>query len=278
MSKDLLITKASGDIVPFQKEKLRLSLLKAGADTNVAESIVEEVESHLFEGISTRKIYQQAHGLLKKRSKKLAGKYRIKQAIMELGPTGYPFEKFVALILKHQGFQVSTGQIVEGHCVTHEIDVVAEKGDHHYMVECKYHNQPGISCDVKIPLYIQSRFKDVEAQWKLIPGHGTKFHQGWLVTNTKFTGDAIKYGTCIGLNLIGWNFPEKNSLRYLIEKLGLYPVTCMNSLTKAEKVLLVENNILLCSEIRSNERVLKGIGISTARFNVIKSEADAIAE
>lgn len=273
---ELYITKASGKIVPFDKSKLRFSLQKSGAPENLVEEVTEDVINHLYGGISTQKIYKRAHGKLRKRSKKFAGKYRMKNAIMELGPTGYPFEKFVSIILKHLGFSVSVGQIIEGKCVNHEVDVIAEKEDHHYMVECKYHNQPGISCDVKIPLYIQSRFKDIETQWKMLPGHGTKFHQGWLVTNTKFTSDAIKYGTCAGLKLIGWNYPEKGSLSYLIDKMRLYPVTCMNTLTRQEKALLISNNILLCSDIADRPQLLESAGIAASRVNVIYTEAAAI--
>ena len=66
------------------------------------------------------------------------------------------------------------GEIVKGHCVNHEIDVIAEKEDYRFMIECKFRNLPGTNCDVKIPLYIQARFKDVEQQWKTRPEQGNK--------------------------------------------------------------------------------------------------------
>jgi hypothetical protein len=85
---------------------------------------------------------------------------------MELGPSGFPFEKYVAEILKYQGYRVEVGVIVEGFCVKHEVDIIAEKEAKHFMIECKFHNQPGTFCDVKIPLYINSRFLDIEKMWK----------------------------------------------------------------------------------------------------------------
>ena len=127
----------------------------------------------------------------------------------------------------------------------HEIDVIAEKENNHIMIECKYHNLPGTICDVKIPLYINSRFKDVEASWIQLPGHDKKFHQGWVVTNTRFTQDAIQYGTCAGLKLIGWDYPNGEGIRSKIDTLGLYPITCLTKLSKFEKQQLLEKRIVL---------------------------------
>lgn len=272
------ITKASGNIVPFSDEKLVQSLKRAGASPELAQSILEGIAPELYEGISTKKIYRLAFKRLKKASKRAAGKYHLKQAIMELGPSGFPFEKFIGELLKHQGFRTQVGVIVEGHCVNHEIDVVAVKEDHHYMVECKYHNQRGISCDVKVPLYIYSRFKDVERKWLELPGHAAMFHQPWVVTNTKFTADAIQYGTCMGMKLIGWNYPPKDNLQRLVEGLNLYPVTCITSLTQYEKQFLLEKGIVLCKQMCSDERVLGQAGIAAARQQAILEEGKNLCE
>lgn len=199
-SNQIVITKASGVQESFSSEKLKRSLVNAGASEELSELIADEVQPKLYPGISTKKIYRIAHNLLLEQSGSLAAKYHLKSAIMELGPSGYLFEKFIAELLKHQGYSVKVGEFVKGKCVNHEIDVIAEKDHHHFMIECKYHNQPGTICDVKIPLYIQARFKDVEAAWIQLPDHGAKFHQGWVVTNTRFTSDAIQYGTCAGLH------------------------------------------------------------------------------
>src|SRR5690606_6702976 len=149
--------------------------------------------------------------------------------------SGYPFEKYVGEILKHEGYKTRVGQIVQGHCVQHEVDVIASKDDQHFMVECKFHSDQVRKCDVKIPLYIHSRFLDVEKAWEQRPGHGHKFHQGWVMTNPRFTTDATQYGTCAGLNLVSWDFPKKGSLRERIDGSGLHPITCLTTLTKKEK-------------------------------------------
>lgn len=271
--KTILVTKASGEMAPFSSEKLMSSLLRAGASDEIATQITNDMKGKLYEGISTRKIYGRAFSLLRKTSSPAAAKYHLKRGIMELGPSGYPFERFVAEILRWQGYDTKVGEIVKGKCVNHEIDVIAEKAEHHFMVECKYHNQQGTVCDVKIPLYIQARFKDVEAEWKLLPGHGTKFHQGWVVTNTRFTLDAIQYGTCAGLKLIGWDYPDGDSLRSQIDKSGLYPITCMNTLTRMEKQRLLDNNIVLSKEICTDPSVLTRLGIDKSKIKAVLNES-----
>jgi len=267
------VTKASGDSAEFSELKLRNSMKRAGASKDQINEILEKVSECLYQNIPTRKIYAIAFGLLRKSSRHVAAKYHLKKAIMDLGPSGFPFEKYIGEILRYQGYQVKVGETVKGKCVNHEIDVIAEKDQMHFMIECKYHNLPGTVSNVKIPLYIQARFKDVEAMWLELPEHKTKFHQGWVVTNTSFTHDAIQYGNCAGLKLLGWNYPKENNLRSQIDKLELYPITCMTSLTQTEKQHLLDKKIVLCSEIYRNSNLLIEAGIKPAKINTVLEEA-----
>ncbi len=271
--KQINITKASGKVVPFSAKKLIQSLQRAGAPEDVASSIAETVANTVSEGMSTKKIYRKAFSLLRSQSGPFAARYHLKAAIMELGPSGYPFEKFIGEILKQLGYDVEVGKIVRGRCVKHEIDVIAQKGKHHFMIECKYHNEPGVFSDVKVPLYIQARFKDIESEWTLIPGHENKFHQAWVVTNTRFSTDALQYGTCAGLKMLSWDYPAKDSLKDLIDNMGLYPLTCLTTLTKAEKKTLLDNGSILCKEISSDPRLLEKAGVKKDRINAVLEES-----
>jgi hypothetical protein len=268
----VIVIKASGESEAFQKGKLLQSLMRAGASTILAEKVASEVAKGLRNGMSTKHIYKKAHELLRRAARPVAGRYHLKSGLMELGPSGFPFELYVSEILKQKNFEVQVGKIVEGHCVNHEVDVIAQKDDRHFMIECKYHNSPGMVCDVKIPLYIQARFQDVEAHWKLIPGHGEKFHQGWVVTNTRFTTDAIKYAACSGLNLVSLDFPQRGSLREMIEETGLYPLTCLTTLTQQEKKLLLEKKIVLCRDICHNPAYLRQINLPVLRIKEVLEE------
>ena len=276
MRSDTVITKASGEKEPFEKSKLRQSLLRAGASPALAAQIVQEIQKSLTEGISTKSIYKGAHKLLSKTERPVAGRYHLKNGLMELGPSGFPFEKYVSEILTQQGYSVQVGKIVDGKCVKHEVDVIAQKDNHHFMIECKYHNSPGMVCDVKIPLYIQARFKDIEAKWKLISGHGAKFHQGWVVTNTRFTTDAITYGSCVGLRLVSLDYPKDGSLREMIEGTGLYPLTCLTSLTQQEKKSLLEKKVVLCIEVCQRPQLLYELNIPVKRIEAILKEGNQL--
>lgn len=193
-----------------------------------------------------------------------------------MGPSGFPFEKLVGKLLAHEGFSTQVGVIVQGNCVQHEVDVIAQKENKHYMIECKYHSDQGRFCNVKIPLYIQSRFLDVEKQWERQQGHKTKFHQGGVYTNTRFTSDAIQFGTCVGLMLTSWDYPKGNGLKERIDKSGLHPLTSLTTLTKAEKSKLLDKGIVLCKDINENPSLLEQIGIAKQRQKKILEDSEEL--
>jgi hypothetical protein len=278
MKNSINIVKYSGDVVPFDVDKLINSLRRAQASKELIQEIVEQVENKIYEGITTKKIYQMAFKILKGKSRVSASKYKLKKALMELGPSGFPFEKLVGKLLAHEGFSTQVGVIVQGNCVQHEIDVIAQKDNQHYMIECKYHSDQGRTCNVKIPLYIQSRFLDVKAKWEHQKGHETKLHKGGVYTNTRFTTDAVQYGKCVGLLLTSWDYPMGNGLKDRIDKLGLHPLTALTTLTKAEKTKLLDIGIVLCKELHKKPALLEQIGIDKKRHKKILEDSEALCK
>jgi hypothetical protein len=274
-TKNLIVTKASGNQDVFSAEKLRRSLTKSGASENVAEDILKQIGTIVYNGIPTKKIYQAAFALLKKKSPGQAGRYNLKRAIMALGPSGYPFEQFVGAIFEWQGYQVKVKQFLSGVCVTHEVDVLAENKDHVLMIECKYHNRQGIISDVKVPLYIHSRYRDVLGKWN--KDSSQKPLECWVVTNTKFSTDAVQYGNCAGLHLLGWNYPVNKSLSILVDHSGLYPVTCLTTITNKEKELILQAGVVLCSDLKTKTDLLRNAGISLSRISKVLAEAEELS-
>lgn len=270
-NKDIFITKASGERHIFSEDKLRVSLLRSGAPMSVVNIIIEAVISKLYDGITTAEIYRIAFSMLKKRSKGPAAKYKLKNALMELGPTGFPFEQFIARVFQAMGFETETGKMMDGNCVRHEVDVVAYKGMEQHLIECKFHQQKGIFCDVKIPLYTHSRFTDIGERLTKIEKDQTLSLTGWVATNTHFTKDAISYGVCVGLKLLGWDFPAKYGLRDLIDQYGLHPLTCLTTLSRQEKQQLLAKQIVLCSELMIHELLLESL-VSAERLERVKTE------
>ncbi len=270
------VTKASGEKEPYDESKLRRSLANAGADEETIDRIADSIRDMLVDGISTRKLYKEAFRLLKKQSDRYAGRYKLKEALLELGPTGYPFEKFIAELLHRLGYSTEVGQVIEGNCVSHEIDVLAEKENDHYIIECKFHNRKDHKCNVKVPLYIQSRFLDVKRKWSSRPGHKNKKHFGWVVTNTRFTQDATQYANCIGLKLLSWDYPKNRGLKDLIGRVNLHPITCLSSLSDDYKQKLLGQDIVFCMQLCEDKQALERLGMDGKSIRKVQKEAKEI--
>jgi hypothetical protein len=273
--KGIEIIKSSGEKMLFSLDKLRKSLKHSGADHNLVEQIVSKVKEELYEGITTNEIYNRAYAILKKNKSVFASKYKLKKAIYELGPTGFPFERFVAAILSHTGYNTSVNQHLSGNCVNHEIDVIAEKNNTTTIIECKFHSEEGRNCNVKIPLYIHSRYNDVKAHWETLKNKNA-LDAGWVVTNTRFTADALAYGKCVGLYLLSWDFPKNEGLKDRIDRLSLYPITVSTLLTNREKQFLLSRDIVLCRQLWKNKFLLDHLGISNLRKKRILDELNQL--
>jgi hypothetical protein len=268
---EVLITKANGERVPFEPLKLERSLRGAGASQLLIEEIVAEVRGELVDGISSHRIYRKAFDILRKKSSKIAARYKVKKALFELGPAGYAFEKFLAEIFRAQSYEVQTNLYLKGKCIQHEIDVRAENQEEVLFVECKFHNTPGAKTDVKTPLYFNSRFLDLMDEMK-----PDKPHRSYLVTNTRFTEDAIQYGTCAGISMISWDHPIDGNLKDRIYRSGLHPITSISSLPKRVVDSFLDGGIVLARDLLTRKKVLADMGMSEARIKEVTKEVWAL--
>ncbi len=273
MSKDIIVVKANGEKELFNANKLKYSLIKAGATEEVVEKIAAHVALELVNGMSTTEIYTHAFYLLSKEHKPVALRYSLRRSLMDLGPSGFPFEKFIGELYRRKGYTVLTDQIVQGECVEHEVDVVAFNDDKLIMCEVKFHNQHGIKSDLKVALYVKARFDDLRQTTFKYEGIERKLTDGILITNTKFTTSAIKYAECQNLQVIGWNYPAKESLVSMIEESGLHPLTCLTTLKNSEKIALMNKGVVLCNSLREDPHRLKEIGISDTVISQVLEES-----
>lgn len=278
VKEDFFIVKASGDKVLFSEEKLRSSLKRSGADSKLISQILSLVREELYDGITTKELYNRAYSYLRRKKPVYASKYKLKKAIYELGPTGFPFERFIGAILKYSGYKIQVGKNVSGKCVSHEIDVVAEKNGAIVIIECKFHGEQGRNCNVKIPLYIYSRYLDIKNAGDKAFSNIRKPDDCWVVTNTRFTKDAIIYGNCTGLYLLSWDYPKGNSIKERIDRLGLYPITVSTLLTKREKQFLLSRDIVLCRQLLKDSFYLDHLGVSDIRKTKILNEVGILCK
>lgn len=270
------IKKSSGEEEQFAIYKLERSLRNAGADNDSIEVIVSDIESWITTGVTTKQIYTRAFQLLRKQETHSASRYKLKQAMLELGPTGYPFEQFIGQLFEAQGFDVQVGQILDGCCVSHEIDVIATSKKVQHLMECKYSQTQGKQVSVQVPLYVRSRMDDIIKKRKEFTEFNGYSFTGWVVTNTRFSQDSIQYGKCSGLHLLAWDYPNGNGLKEIIEKLKIYPVTVLSQLAHKDKQNLVNRGIVSCNQILKEPNVLDLFQLSTTKYNSVLKEIMAI--
>lgn len=264
------VTKANGEREHFSEEKVRYSIHRAGIPEEIQNQVVDHISSKLYENIPTHEIYRHITEFLTDSDKPfIKAKYSLKQAIMELGPTGYPFEDFISEIFKTMGYATQVRTILLGRCISHEIDVIAQKGEERLMIEAKFHNNSGIRSDSHVALYTKARFDDIKEK------HGLT--KAVVVTNTKVTLDALNYSDCVGMKIISWSLPEGESLRDLIEKSGLSPITALTSLSLSQKQQLLQNHVVLCKDLYNKPTALEELGLPPDKKQLILDEARFVA-
>ena len=234
----------------FSKEKIYNSTRRAGSSKKLARRISEIIASEVYPGIKTSEIFTKVRRMLRQESPGVSLKFNLKKAMKKLGPSGFPFEKFVGATFSRWGFKVKLNQQIPGLCCVHEIDFLAEKDNLFYIGECKYRNLPGGRIHSKDALANYARFLDIKKGNFLNKKNYQKLRiKSLLVTNTKFTSRTIRYSKCVGAELLGWGYPKKEGLEYLIGNQKLYPVTILPSLNRYLTEIFVSKKIMLVEDL-----------------------------
>ncbi len=251
MEKSYYVVNFKGEEEPFSFKKVYQSARRVGASESLAREIAENIQRTIYPGIKTSEIFNKVKNFLRKENSKAGIRFSLKKAIQKLGPTGFPFEKYVGAILTSFGFEVKLNQYLRGLCLKYEIDFLAKKEDLLYIGECKYrnllqekaiHSQTVLAnfarfLDLKDGIFLkQNKFRD----FKIKP---------ILVTDAKFTPDAIKFSQCRNIEFLGWRYPKDKGLEYFIESQNLYPITILPSLKNYLAEIFVSNKIMLVKDL-----------------------------
>lgn len=266
------VIKADGSVEGFKVYKLKKSLRRAGATNGQIKEIIDHLESELHDRIKTQDIYSHAFKLLRDSDQPVAARYSLRRALFNLGPTGFPFEDFIARLLQKEGYQTKTRQILPGRCARHELDIIAYNSNHSFVVEAKFHSQPGVKSDLQVTLYSYARLLDLK-EVKVCKEDFCGVSELWIITNTKFTSTAESYAKCVGLNLLSWDYPKNNNLHDRIQRANLYPITVLQSLNNAQKIALIKRNAIICSDLINKPQLLRHLHLSTKKFEAVLFEA-----
>lgn len=273
----VLIKKASGHTEAFDVNKLRASLKNAGAGQSAIEEVVSEIEEWVFDGVTTSQIYSRAFKIFRQISTSGALLYKLKQAILEMGPSGYPFEHFVGELFKRQGYEVQVGQVMEGASVSHEMDVIAAKGQELILGECKYSHKQGFSVSVQVPLYVHSRVNDIVDKLQKKERYQGFSFVPWIFTNGRFTSDSTQYSRAKGIKLMSWDHPSGHALKDLIERQRMFPITILSNLSKSQKSKLLMEGIVTCEQLMNQSDKLDQLELGKSKTAVLK-ELAALAD
>lgn len=266
------VTKADGDRELFDPSKLEQSLEKAGASSTMRAKIAASVLHWIHPKTTTEEIYHKAFEILKKEEPTpVAARYSIKRAVFALGPSGFPFEQFLAEVLKAHGWNTRTSVELLGRCAPHEVDVLAEKDGKRVGIEAKFHNDAAGKTDIKDALYVYARYDDL----KNSADPQSRVDEGWLVTNTRFTHNAVRYGRCVNLKLLSWEYPRGHGLFEMIEEGKVHPLTCLTSLSENEKRRMLDQRVVLCKSIQT-PHLLHDFGVRPDKIKTVLSEAQQL--
>lgn len=274
----VLIRKSSGELVEFSLEKLRDSIMRAGADGVAALRVANDVMRHVTDGMTTKQLHDIVNRELARSNMCVACRYSLREGLAKLGPSGFHFEVYVAALLRANGYETNLPEEYMGDCVRHEVDVEALKGGRRSAIEVKFRNNSADHVKLTAILIAHARFNDLVAGAKA--GKCPKFDEAWVVTNGLFSDRAQTYAGAHGMKLVGWGYPKGQGLERLIDSSGLYPVTVLVGLSDVELASLAKAGLMLCKDIAGIEpEDLAGkTGIDRERCELLVRLAGEIVE
>lgn len=247
--------------------------MRMGATKAIAESIAEEIEAIVHDGIETKKILQIIFRKVRKHTPSTKHQIDLRKALSLLNPVP-DFELFVQNLLSEHGYTVTPNQIIRGRCVEHEVDAIARKDGETLIVEVKHHFSYHTPTSLDVGRISRAVFEDVTEGFKL-GFNNLKVDRPMIICNTKLSEHAKRYAHCRGIYHIGWSSPLNHDLQTMIEEKQLYPITYQRRLNLVNRKKLVSSGIILLKQlINKNPRDLsRQTGISKKDVELIIRKA-----
>ena len=244
---DIRVTKGDGTSQLYDRGKVLRTCGKMGSTREIAEVIADKIETKIYDGIKTDKILRMILTLLYKHRPAINLLVHLKKALSLMKPAP-EFEQFVRILMSNHGYGVTPNRIVRGKCVEHEIDAIAQKGDVTYIVEVKHHSNYHTPTSLDTVRISRAVFEDI-TEGSELGLNDIKVDKAMVVSNTKFSGQALQYAECRGISHIGWNTPPGHNLPTMIEEKNLYPITWLKGLDAATKRKLLSCGVIFVKEL-----------------------------
>lgn len=257
------IIKSNGEVEEFSLEKVRDSVVRAGAGGALAIQVANDVVRQLKDGMTTKAVYLLVKEALARTSVCVSCRYSLREALARLGPSGFHFERYVSSLFQATGYRAWLPEEYQGAAIWHEIDVEATKDGKRYAMEVKFRNDNRDHVRAQAVMVAHARFLDLQPQ----------FDEMWVVTNGVFSDRAVKYGSYYKIRLVSWR-----ELAPMIDSVGLYPVTALEGLSNDELARFAECGLMLCKDLAEHEieDLVEKLGFSRERLEVLVRMAGEI--
>ncbi|MEM2922060.1 MAG: restriction endonuclease, partial [Candidatus Bathyarchaeia archaeon] len=262
---------ADGSLEPYDRSKVVSTCLKLGADYALASEVADRVEERLYEGIPTERILRMVKTYLGQLRPRLLERTDLKEALSLLRSKP-DWERFVQLLYVELGYKVDPNPVLRGLCVTCELDAIAKRGSDRILVEAKHHLDPHARVDLGVCREVRAVIEDLSDGY--LRGYNSEqFTGAVVVSNARFTEQALQYARCRGIECLGWNVPKGGGINSLIEQRQLYPLTMLRELDSETKEALGNVGIVLIKQLVTTPlgEVAEKSGVEKAKLEKLSS-------
>ncbi len=275
----IFVINLKGEKEPFSFKKVFQSAKRAGASSALAKEIAAKIEKLAEPGIQTREIFTKVKQFLRQKDKKAGFRFSLREAMRKLGPSGFPFEKYIGEIFSVHGFEVKLNQKVKGKYANYEIDFIAKKKNLVYVGECKFKHRRGERVETSVALAFFAKIQDIKQGGYLKRFGGCKI-KPIIITNAKFSSQVKKYARGVGIELLGWNYPKNKGLEKMIEKEKLYPITILPSFKGFLVDIFSIRRLMLAKDVLrvSPDKLAKKLRLNRNKILPLLREAEILFE
>jgi hypothetical protein len=155
------------------------------------------------------------------------------------------------------------------------VDAVAKKDGVTYFVEAKHHFNYHALTGLDESRIARAILEDMTEAFETGKS-SQKFDRAMIVTNTKYSDHAARYGRCRNILQIGWNTPENLSLQSMIEEKKLYPLSCLKDLKRDIRGKLAQSGIVALKQVAEEDpaALARKTGLSRQILERIIEQAD----